>query len=531
MVVRRWLRASLIVLAVLLIAVMGTLLLLPRWIDTPAMHAYITQLGGQAVGRPVKFTSLAVSFLPLPSVSLKGLQVADDPRFGTTPFLNVDEVRVGLRVRPLFSLRIELASLTLDGARVELVESGGRWNAASLAAPVAPAKPATRPVPGVPGSAAVGSIMVSRVGVKDGVIHITRRGTPGRDLRIEGVNATVSGVGGPDLDIRGDARVEPGGLKLRDIRATVGIRSPEMPIKATLGVEGADIAPIARALAFASPALSGPIKGTLQLSGTSARLGGTGQLDLARVTLSQDKPHCPPPTRRQLVFDEVRVPVLLKPTGFESVPLRAKLSQGTVGLTLTATLDEPSSLVNLRDIKISGIQLLPVLQDYLCQGYAISGPLDLHGALSMRTADMWRSMNGTGEFKVGSGKVVGEGALKLVREVLVAQGVVSSALQGDPRGVRGTALEFTSIKGSYKIASGVLRTDDTVYQAKGLTMSVAGTYALADGRTDMMVLISQSAGQFRAHVTGSGGSVRAVPVGVQVKDPDAVKRFLDRLLR
>ena len=530
MALRRWLRVSLLVALALLVIAVGALLLLPRWIDTPAMHAYITQLAGQAVGRPVKFTSLAVSLLP-PSVILKGLQVADDPRFGTAPFLNVDEVRVGLRVRPLLSLRIELASLTLDGARVELVESGGRWNAASLAASPAQPKPATRSVPGIPGSAAVGSIMVSRVAFKEGVIHVTRRGTPGRDLRIEGLNATVAGVGGSDFDIRGDARVEPGGLRLRDIRATVGIRSPEIPIKATLGLEGADIAPLARALALASPALSGPIKGTLQLSGTSARLGATGQLDLARVTLSQERLQCPPPARRQLVFDEVRVPVLLKATGFESVPFRAKLAQGTVGLTVTATLDEPSSLVNLRDIKISGVQLLPVLHEYLCQGYAISGPLDLTGALSMRTADMWRSMNGAGEFKVGAGRVIGEGALKLVREVLLAQGVISSALQGDVRGLGTTPLEFTSIKGSYKITNGVLRTDDTVYQTKGLAMSTMGTYGLADGRTDMMVLISQSAGQFRAHVTGSAGSFRAVPVGVQVRDPDAVKRFLDRLLR
>jgi hypothetical protein len=204
------------------------------------------------------------------------------------------------------------------------------------------------------------------------------------------------------------------------------------------------------------------------------------------------------------------MPVLLKATGFESVPFRAKLAQGTVGLTVTATLDEPSSLVSLRDIKISGVQLLPVLQDYLCQGYAISGPLDLSGVLSMRTADMWRSMNGAGEFKVGAGRVVGEGALKLVREVLLAQGAISSALQGDVR---------------------ELRTDDTVYQTKGLSMSTAGTYGLADGRTDLMVLITKSAGQFRAHVTGNAGSFRAVPVGVQVRDPAAVKRFLDRLLR
>jgi hypothetical protein len=77
----------------------------------------------------------------------------------------------------------------------------------------------------------------------------------------------------------------------------------------------------------------------------------------------------------------------------------------------------------------------------------------------------------------------------------------------------------------------VLRTDDTVYQTRGLSMSTAGTYGLADGRTDLTVLISQGAGQFRAHVSGSAGSFRAVPVGVQVRDPEAVKRFLDRLLR
>src|SRR3989442_5055993 len=120
MALRRWLRVSLFVALALLILVVGALLLLPRWIDTPAMHAYITQLAGQAVGRPVKFTSLAVSLLP-PSVILKRLQVADDPRFGTAPLLNVDEVRVGPRVRPLLSLPIELASLTLDRARLELV--------------------------------------------------------------------------------------------------------------------------------------------------------------------------------------------------------------------------------------------------------------------------------------------------------------------------------------------------------------------------------------------------------------------------
>ena len=93
------------------------------------------------------------------------------------------------------------------------------------------------------------------------------------------------------------------------------------------------------------------------------------------------------------------------------------------------------------------------------------------------------------------------------------------------------ALEFQSITGTYRITNGLARTDDLVYQAKDLKMTAAGTYVLADGRTDMTVVITQSAGEFRAQVTGSGGSFRVVPTGVKVKDPAALKKFLDRLLR
>ena len=62
-------------------------------------------------------------------------------------------------------------------------------------------------------------------------------------------------------------------------------------------------------------------------------------------------------------------------------------------------------------------------------------------------------------------------------------------------------------------------------------MTAAGTYGLADGRTDMAVVITQGGGQFRAQVTGAGGSLRVIPTGMNVKDPAAVKKFLDRLLR
>ena len=528
---RRWLRVSLVVLVVFLVLVVGTLALLPSLLDTPVFHAYISQAAGQVVGRPVKFASLSVSLLPLPNVKLQGLEIADDPRFGKSPLLQVGEVRMGVRLKPLLSFRIELASITLDKARVELVEDGGRWNVATLAAPTAPPKPSARSVPGIPGTATVGSVMVSRVRLTDAVIHVRRRGLKDGDLTIDSINATISGVGAPDLEIRGDAKIEPGALKLRDMRVVVSLRAAEMPIKGSVSLEGEDIAPLARAFLFTSPALSGPVKGKLEVSGTAARPAATGQIDLSRATLSQDRPQCPPPARRQLALREVHVPVLLKPAFFESAPLRTEVGKGTVAVRVIAGLGGASPLLTLGDIKIAKVELLPVLQGYLCQGYAVSGPLDLDGELSMRTADLWRTMNGTGRFTVGSGRVVGEGALALAREVLQAGSTLDRALRGDISGPGKTALEFQSITGTYRITNGLARTDDLVYQAKDLKMTAAGTYALADGRTDMAVVITQSAGQFRAQVTGSGGSFRVVPTGVKVQDPAAVRKFLDRLLR
>ena len=527
----KWLRWSLIVFAVIVLLAAGTLALLPRLLDTAVFRAHVTQAAGQVVGRPVKFASLSVSLLPLPNVTLRELEIADDPRFGTSPVLRVGEVQVRVRLRPLLSLRIELASITLDKAQVELVEAGGRWNIATLASAALPAKTAPRAVPGIPGATAAGGVMVSRISFTNAAVHVKRLGDKHGDVRIQDINATAAGIGGADLDIRGEARVEPGGLKLRNLRMTVGTRDGDMPIKASLDLEGADIAPLVRAFFAASPEVSGPVKGKLQVSGALARLGATGRLDLSRVTLSEERRSCAPPTRRQLAFDDVRVPVLLKLAVFESAPLSAKLGKGSVALTVTAGLTGPSPLLNLTHITIQGVELLPVLQDYLCQGFAVSGPLDLGGELSMRTADVWRSMNGIGRIKIGKGRVVGEGALKLVRDVLETGTVVDQALRGKLPGSRKTALDFDSITGSYRITAGVLRTDDLLYQGKDLKVAVAGTYALVDGRTDMNVVATQGSSQLRAQVTGSGGSLRVIPTGVKVKDPEQVKKLLDRLLR
>ncbi|MGH7396877.1 MAG: AsmA family protein, partial [Candidatus Rokuibacteriota bacterium] len=120
-------------LVVLVALVVGALLAVPLLLDIPAIQAYVSQAVSHALGRPVKFSGLSVSALPLPTVKLRELQIAEDPRFGSGPFVTVSEGRVRIRIRPLLRGRVELADLTLKEPRIHVVEdAAGRLNVATL---------------------------------------------------------------------------------------------------------------------------------------------------------------------------------------------------------------------------------------------------------------------------------------------------------------------------------------------------------------------------------------------------------------
>ena len=85
--------AGILVGVVVLLAIVAAVAL-PRLIDTPRVQAMIASSAAQAVGRPVKFESLSVGLFPLPSIELHKLEVAEDPQFGTTPFLTLETGRI-----------------------------------------------------------------------------------------------------------------------------------------------------------------------------------------------------------------------------------------------------------------------------------------------------------------------------------------------------------------------------------------------------------------------------------------------------
>lgn len=524
----------LIAAGALVLLVAGALVALPWLVDVPRVQAFIAQAASQALGRPVRFASVSVSALPRPSVRLKGLQVAEDPRFGQEPFLLVEEGTFRLRLRPLLSGRVELTDLTLEKMRVEIIDDGGRLNVASLGPAAAPARPAPRP-PAATAPAAAAAAAVSQVRIKNGSVHFVRRGKEPLDLRVDDMDFVVRPAG-ETYTAEGSARLSPGTLKVKVAQSSVALPPGrglgDAPLRATVEVSGSDVGPLARGF-LTAPALRGPVQGQLRVTGTVSQPAAQGELTFSTLTVSDRPPQCPPPPERQLQLAEVRAPIGFTLARLEVAPVTARTAGGTLSARVGVALGGAARTVTVKEIAVKGMELGPLLVDHLCQGYAVTGPLDLTGDATFAAGDPLRTLGGAGRLHIGRGRVVGPAALALVRDVATVAGLVAPLIEGRPAAVGQAAkpLNFSSITATYRVTNGVVTTDDLVYQGEGLTGNVAGSYGLADGRVDAAVTLTQGRTQVKARITGAGQAVRVVPTGVTQGGKDAVKQLLDQLLR
>ncbi|MGH7277974.1 MAG: AsmA family protein, partial [Candidatus Rokuibacteriota bacterium] len=128
------------------VLVIVALVALPSLVDTPHVQALIASNASQALGRPVKFAEVSVTVFPLPAVELRGLTVAEDPKFGTEPFLKLDTGHLRLALLPLLTGRLEFGELVLKKPLITLIQGpDGTWNVASLGA--SPREASTSPRP------------------------------------------------------------------------------------------------------------------------------------------------------------------------------------------------------------------------------------------------------------------------------------------------------------------------------------------------------------------------------------------------
>jgi len=515
----KWLFGIGAVVAVLLIA---AAIALPRLVDTPRIQTMIAGSASQAIGRPVKFESLSVKLLPLPAVELHKLEVAEDPQFGTAPFLTLETGRVYLRLRPLLGGRVEFGDVTLERPRIALIQrADGHLNVASLA-PASESR--TAPRPGRSGGAAGGAAgaVVSQVKIVGGIVTYVAlgKGAAPTPYRVEGLDLTVTNQAS-QLNVKGTLRVNPGDLlvKLTDgVVALNGARPPlEAPLRGRIGIEGKDVEPLVAAAAGPSPAIAGPIKGDFTLGGTLGAPRASGTAELASLRVTRMSAACPEPKRRTLSLGALKLAaVSWDGARLQSRPTTTSLAGGTISTNLTVTLDRGVH-VQLGDLNIKGLPAEKVMVDFLCEGYAVAGPLDLTGTLKANAGDLWNTLEGSGRLRLGPGQVVGPQALALIESLTRIAGVVSSVLAADvPRSLTSSPTDFESITGTYQIAGGVVTTRDLLYTSRAIRVGVVGDYGLGSGRMNLDLRVQHARGELRAHLGGSAAAptIRVDPASV-----------------
>lgn len=520
----KWILVGVAAIVVLAIA---ALLALPYFVDLPRVQALIATNASQALGRPVKFAAMRISALPLPAVELQGLEIAEDPQFGKEPFVRLQTGTVRLKLWPLLRGRVELGDITLKKPVISVVQApDGRLNMSSLGGASEPST-ARGPRSGSGTGGAGAGVLASKIKIEDGIVDYVARGKgdAAARYRIENLDLTLTG-GGSQVALAGGFAVKPGDVNVKLEDATLAVAGAkaltDAPLRGKVNLDAKDIGPLTKTLLGPSPEYGGGLKGTLTLSGTLGAPSAAGDVTIDDPKVTQVQAACPEPKRRTLALGDLKLNAGYKDSVFNARPLTTGVGNGTVAAQLTASLDR-GVRVQLSDIGIKALPLDKLLVDYLCQGYAITGPLDLTGALSFVAADMWNTLSGPGTLRAGPGKVVGSQALALVSGLVRVGGAVSAALNAEVPGIAaGSPLEFESITGTYQITNGVVTTRDLLYTSKAMKVAIAGQYGLANGRMDLAMNVIHGRGELKAKVTGSAASP-----SIRV-DPATILRGVDR---
>jgi len=391
-----------IVLALLIVVAIA----LPFLVNVNSFRPQIESSLSSALGRPVKVSNLSLSILS-GSVRADQLSIADDPKFGSAPFIQAKTLQVGVELRPLiFSKQLNVTRIVIDHPEITLLRNrDGVWNFSSVGnQPARSAKAAEIT------SSAPANVNVAKLDLTDGTV--TLGSTTGKRKPIVydkanvamrnfsftsafPVTASVGLPGGGSLKIDGTA----GPINSTDTSLT--------PVQAKVTLKKLDLSQSALVDPELGIAGSADFDGTLTSDGHMAKASGT----LKATSLKLVPKGSPAGVPVQLVF---AVEHDLKQES-------GKLVQGDVAIgkalaKLTGTYDMRGETTSIRT-KLNGQAMpvddleamLPALGVVLPTGSRLKGgtlsvELDSAGPLDKLVSTGWVKMSNTAlaGFNLGS---------------------------------------------------------------------------------------------------------------------------------
>ncbi len=195
---KRTLKIVGIVLAVLIVV----LIAIPFFINVNSFRPRIEAAASEALGRPVTVGNLSLSILS-GSVTADNIAIAEDPAFGTSPFVTAKSLKVGVELMPLItSKQLRVTDITLEQPQITLLKTpAGKWNFSSIGASATKSSASPRSTAPAPSSAsaspgssssAPNDMSVAKLNVKDGKLIVGNANSKAKPHLYDQVNITVT---------------------------------------------------------------------------------------------------------------------------------------------------------------------------------------------------------------------------------------------------------------------------------------------------------------------------------------------------
>ena len=281
-------RRVLVFLAVAVVLLVGALALAIANLDSfvDANRQSIEEGVEHAIGRPVSFGTVGISWAGGLGVRVDDLRVGEDAAFAknTSDFLTADAVDVHVNLWAALFGRIEVTRVVLRAPRITVIQTAQGLSTDSLLDAVGGGTPASDA-----GSAGPGNLQVSLVDVRDGELtYIDRTAAPPAEFVVKALDVRIPSYrAGLPVDLEVSAAVAGAEQRNLSLSGSVGpLGSGSPPVDLTLALDPLEIGDLLR-LSLVPSALGG--SGVVSLrstaKGTLDALGFTAKVDARKAAL------------------------------------------------------------------------------------------------------------------------------------------------------------------------------------------------------------------------------------------------------
>jgi AsmA protein len=129
MKLKPWMKVLIGVVALLVIVVIAV----PLFINANTFRPILEKQLATALNRPVKLGDLSLSLLAGELVA-KDISIAEDPAYGTTPFIQANSLRIGVELKPLiFDRTVRVTGLSIEEPKIHIIHGAdGTFNFSKL---------------------------------------------------------------------------------------------------------------------------------------------------------------------------------------------------------------------------------------------------------------------------------------------------------------------------------------------------------------------------------------------------------------